>query len=102
MWGRFVTTFEEDMQQMVQEARERFNLKIIVSNYRGNPAQAITHPQGDAAQYARCRPTSGSLQGMLPTVTEAELWEMRAGPAYGRLEMAAIRHWHLERVCSIL
>ena len=61
MWGRFVTTFEEDMQQLVQEARERFSLKIIVSNYRGNPAQAITHPQGDAAQYARCGLPSGCL-----------------------------------------
>lgn len=53
MWARFVTTYEEDMQQMVAAARENFNLKIIVSNYRGNPAQAIAHPQGDAAQYAR-------------------------------------------------
>ena len=34
----------------------------------------------------------GSLLGMLPTVTEAELWELRAGPAYGRLEVASISH----------
>ena len=65
MWGRFVTTFEEDMQLMVKEARAKFNLRITVSNYRGNPAQAIPHPLGDAAQFARYRPTSPCLQWRL-------------------------------------
>ena len=69
VWARFVVQHDEDKQRLTQEARQRFNLRITVSNFRGNPAQAIAHPLGDAAHFTRCStlavgaPTSRLLKG---------------------------------------
>jgi hypothetical protein len=56
LWQRFVTTFREDQDLLVKEFADRskgYNFRPIVSNYQGNPQAVITHPKGEAQQYAR-------------------------------------------------
>ena len=56
LWQRFVTTFREDQDLLVSEfadASKGYGFRPIVSNYQGNPQAVITHPKGDAQQYAR-------------------------------------------------
>ncbi|KAL0040483.1 hypothetical protein WJX77_008439 [Trebouxia sp. C0004] len=56
LWQRFVTTYREDQDLLVKEFAEKnkgYNFRPIVSNYQGNPQAVITHPKGEAQQYAR-------------------------------------------------
>ncbi|KAA6420293.1 MAG: structural maintenance of chromosomes 5 [Trebouxia sp. A1-2] len=56
LWQRFVTTFREDQDLLVKEFADKtkgYNFRPIVSNYQGNPQAVITHPKGEAQQYAR-------------------------------------------------
>ena len=51
--ARFITQHEEDQAQLQKDAKEHFRLRIIVTNYRGNAQQVLSHPKGEASAYAR-------------------------------------------------
>ena len=52
IWQRFVTVHQEDQDLLVQEAK-KWRFRPIISNYQGNAQAVITHPKGDARQFAR-------------------------------------------------
>ena len=64
IWQRFVTIHQEDQDLLVQEAK-KWRFRPIISNYQGNTQTVITHPKGDARQFAR-----SAFVGRKPTVSQ--------------------------------
>lgn len=52
VWSYFVTVHKEDQILLLQELR-RIGCKSPVTFFGGNPEAPITHPSGEASQYAR-------------------------------------------------